>query len=309
MKLERVNGRAKTANKVALEEEKEKDTAEKEVEELKRQLQPKRTRSDADAGDAHEILAEVDNWDLRDHHREGTRVQNRRNVQVGSHINQQQPRPGRDGFLLHTRLGLVGWIAYWYCGDAALAVFILVALIKTLGLTALVSDSLASRKQKEAETNAKIVDLFKDTLDEIKHCRNEQQRVEFHIALVCVMPVRETQGTNNGWIARIYDRLALKRGKRSQKNGGRPYASDQAVDARARFNKDVELLQQPLKVGDSEVRAADFLLTEVRPLQLDAVSRGGRRARGAAVRNLQGVGNSTFVLSVENDNDFRSRCE
>ncbi len=58
-------------------------------------------------------------------------------------------------------------------------------LIKTLGLTEFVSDSLDSRKQKEAETNAKIVDLFKDALDEIKHCRNEQQRVEFHIALAC----------------------------------------------------------------------------------------------------------------------------
>ncbi len=42
---------------------------------------------------------------------------------------------------------------------------------------------------------------------------------------------------------------------------------------------------------------------------LHAVARGGRRTRGAAVRKLQGVGNSTFVLSVENDNDFRSRCE
>ena len=59
-------------------------------------------------------------------------------------------------------------------------------------------------------------------------------------------------------------------------------------------------------VNSSELRAADFPLTEVRPLQLDAVA---RRARGAAVRKLQGVGNSTFVLSVENDNDFRSRCE
>jgi hypothetical protein len=62
--------------------------------------------------------------------------------------------------------------------------------------------------------------------------------------------VWETQGTNNGWITRICDRLALKRGDRSQKNGGRPYASDQVVDIRARFNKDVELLQQSLKVGD-----------------------------------------------------------
>jgi hypothetical protein len=55
-------------------------------------------------------------------------------------------------------------------GDSALAVDILVALINTLGLTELVSDALASRKQKEAETNAKIVDLFKEALDEIKNC-------------------------------------------------------------------------------------------------------------------------------------------
>ena len=54
MKLERANARAKTANKVALETEKEKDDAEKAVEELKRQLQPKRARTDDDAGDAHE---------------------------------------------------------------------------------------------------------------------------------------------------------------------------------------------------------------------------------------------------------------
>jgi hypothetical protein len=105
----------------------------------------------------------------------------------------------------------------------------LVELINTLGLTELVGDSLGSRKQKEAETNAKIVDLLKHALDETKNCRNEQQRVEFHIALACVMPERD---------------------KRSQKNGSRPYASDQAVDIRAQFNKDVELLQQSLKVGD-----------------------------------------------------------
>jgi hypothetical protein len=62
-------------------------------------------------------------------------------------------------------------------------------------------------------------------------------------------------------------------------------------------------------VNSSELRATDFPLTEVSPLHLDAVARGGRRTRGATVRKLQGVGKSTFVLSVENDNDFRSRCE
>ncbi len=58
-------------------------------------------------------------------------------------------------------------------------------------------------------------------------------------------------------------------------------------------------------LNSSELRVTDFHLVEVRPLQLDTVVRGGRRTHGEAVRNLQGVGNSTFVLSVENDNDFR----
>jgi hypothetical protein len=62
-------------------------------------------------------------------------------------------------------------------------------------------------------------------------------------------------------------------------------------------------------VNSSELCVTDFPLTEVRSLHLDVVVLGGRRARGAEVRKVQGVGNSTFVLSVENDNDFRSRCE
>ncbi len=47
MKFEQATAHAKTANKVALEAEKEKDAAEKAVAELKRQLQPKRARTDA----------------------------------------------------------------------------------------------------------------------------------------------------------------------------------------------------------------------------------------------------------------------
>ncbi len=95
-----------------------------------------------DAGVAHEMLAEVDDWDLRDHRQQATRVQNRRNVQVGSRKNQPKTRTGTDGFLHHTRLGLVGWISYWCLGDSALVVDILVASINTLGLTELVSDAL-----------------------------------------------------------------------------------------------------------------------------------------------------------------------
>jgi hypothetical protein len=157
-------------------------------------------------------------------------------------------------------------------GDSALAVDIIVALIKTLGLTELVSDALASRKQKEAETNAKIVDLFKEALDEIKNCRTEQQRVEFHIALACVMPPREAQGSKTGWIKPICDRLGLKRGKRSEKNGARPYASEQAVETRAIFNKDRELLAQPIKVGD-------MVLSKGQLCELTAIGHVSARSR------------------------------
>ena len=61
------------------------------MEELKRQLQPKRVLTH-DAGDAHEMIAEVDNRDLSVHHRESTRVQNRRNVALGSLHDQQSRR-------------------------------------------------------------------------------------------------------------------------------------------------------------------------------------------------------------------------
>ena len=40
--------------------------------------------------------------------------------------------------------------------------------------------------------------------------------------------------------------------------------SDQAVDIRAQFNKDVELLQQPLKVGDRVLSNGDLCeLTQI----------------------------------------------
>jgi hypothetical protein len=115
MKLEWAKTRAKASNKIALEVEKEKDGVEQAVEELKRQMQPKRTHTHDDGGDAHEVLTEVDNWDLSVHRREVTCVHNRRNVEVGSHENQPTPHTDKDGFLNHVRLGLVGWISYWSC--------------------------------------------------------------------------------------------------------------------------------------------------------------------------------------------------
>jgi hypothetical protein len=80
-KLKIIQVRTVQANKATVEEENQRDELHTRIEEIEEQLQPNRAHSDTDAGDAHEILAEVDKWDLRDHHREGTRVQNRRLVQ------------------------------------------------------------------------------------------------------------------------------------------------------------------------------------------------------------------------------------
>ena len=82
------------------------------MEELKRQLQPKRTRTDDYAGDAHEMIAEEDNWDLSVHRREATHVQNRRNVcKSGLSTINRSLTQGTDGFLCQGRLGLVGCIS------------------------------------------------------------------------------------------------------------------------------------------------------------------------------------------------------
>ena len=53
-----------------------------------------------------DMYAEVDEWDLRDFRRETTHVQTRRNVSLGSLHDQPKPHTGKDGFLLHARLGL-----------------------------------------------------------------------------------------------------------------------------------------------------------------------------------------------------------
>jgi hypothetical protein len=62
-------------------------------------------------------------------------------------------------------------------------------------------------------------------------------------------------------------------------------------------------------VNLSELRAAGFDLREVIPLQLEAVVCGGQRTRDTALKQIHGMGTRRYVLSVDDDNEFRSRCE
>jgi hypothetical protein len=59
-------------------------------------------------------------------------------------------------------------------------------------------------------------------------------------------------------------------------------------------------------VNSSELRAAGFDLREVLPLQLEAEAHGGQSTRGTVLKQIHGMGTRRYVLSVDNDNEFRS---
>jgi len=194
--LNSIKQRADTVNKEALRLEKAVDVAaktvhasQKEVRELQAQLHPKRARIEADVEEEDEI-DNVGDWTLPVYRREDSRVQNRRDVLLGSRDTESNYRTGSTGYLHHPRLGLIGWVSYWSRGHTDSAVRMIGQLIVKLGLTERIMNELpATEGIKEAETNAKIVELFKEALAETKRCRNEQQRIEYHIALGLVMPI------------------------------------------------------------------------------------------------------------------------
>jgi len=63
----------------------------------------------------------------------------------------------------------VGWIAYWSLGNSALALKIIVGLIRKLDMTDSVFEALTPiAMTREADTNAKIVMLMKAALAETK---------------------------------------------------------------------------------------------------------------------------------------------
>ncbi len=67
-RIKMIQERAAQANKTALEAEKERDELHNQIEQIEQRLHPKRARSHEDGdGDAHEMLPEVDDWDLRVH--------------------------------------------------------------------------------------------------------------------------------------------------------------------------------------------------------------------------------------------------
>jgi hypothetical protein len=106
---------AKSANKVALEAEKKNDSVQKEVQELQRVLEQKRSRTHAvtvhDDEDCDQQSS--DDWDLADYRRETVHIQNHLSVVLASH--EDVPTPQK------SPAGSVGSFSYGECGmDKAL---------------------------------------------------------------------------------------------------------------------------------------------------------------------------------------------
>ena len=157
MRMSALQARAEGVNKAALDIEQQKDALAKEIEEMQRVLDPKRARSEAteeETDGPQQCMAE---WQLPDHRREMSRVMNRREIELGSRESAPAPRTGQQGYLHHSRTGLVGAVAYWAGGVTALAVTMLVALIVHLQIADKVRDVLP---QSAAQRNLKKSGVF-----------------------------------------------------------------------------------------------------------------------------------------------------
>ena len=124
---------------------------------------------------------------------------------------------------------------------------------------------LHSSTTRQAETDAFIVDRFKAALGVLKATSTEQQRQEYLTALALIAPPRTKERDNSGMARPIAERLEVRRGKRSKKQGGRPFAFDKAMDRRAEFDAAAVRLLGPL---GHIVREGERVLTHNGPAEL-----------------------------------------
>ena len=74
--------------------------------------------------------------------------------------------------------------------------------------------------------------------------------------------------------------------------------------------ENVDSSQMPVAmiINSSELRAAGFTLREMLPPELETAARR-RSTRGAGIRQLEDMGPKRFIMSVDDDTEFMSRCE
>lgn len=126
---------------------------------------------------------------------------------------------------------------------------------------------------REAETNAFIVDRVKAALDVNKACATEEQRREYLTGLAYVAPPRLASRDKAGMIRRVAERLNVRRGRRSRKQGGRQTAFDRAIDRRTNFDAAALQLLGPLGHVFTE---GQKVLTHNGPAEIARLTADGR---------------------------------
>lgn len=213
-------------------------------------------------------------WTLSKFNELETKEQNRRSQDIHqSRTDIVAPKQGGDetrGWFKHWRRGVYGALVSWADGSLGVITYMLGYAARHFGVVDQVIRYLGGKtamtpsEVRAAEDEKTICDLLEAGFAETQHCRTEQQRVEHHIGLAFVAPVRDS-----GMIARIGTRLGVHWGTRKKLPGqekGRPLAFDQAIDRRAVFNAAVKLQRpsgpwrwrrQPLQPGDSVLSHGD----------------------------------------------------
>jgi hypothetical protein len=74
---------------------------------------------------------------------------------------------------------------------------------------------------------------------------------------------------------------------------------------------DTDVSQAPVAmiINSSELRAAGFDLREVILPQLETTARGGRGTCDAVLKQIHVMGTRRYVLSMDNENEFKLRCD
>ena len=153
MILQGARDKAKIANAAALAAEKDRDAAEAVVASLEAVLASKKKKQrtcTSVAAEEEGASDEENDWDLSDHRREMSRVMNRRGVDMLEAPAEEpvQPRTGKTGFLHHSRLGLIGALAYWAGGSLDMGVTLVVALCVQLNQSCRARAGCATEQSK-----------------------------------------------------------------------------------------------------------------------------------------------------------------
>ena len=102
-----------------------------------------------------------------------------------------------------------------------------------------------------AKIDKYIVDRVKAVLCQLKQCRSEEERVDYHTILTGLAPERVEPRAGQGMIRKVSARLHVERGSRYNKKMGetRHYAFDQAITSREKYDEAAALCGE-LQPGD-----------------------------------------------------------